>query len=122
MCSVSARSAPDAERGRAAVGLLLPAALADAAGGQRRLSVPLGAAGGGDGAPGAAGSTTVSAVLAALRGQQPGLYSRLCDETGEIRRYVNLYLDGEDIRDLAGRSTVLPAGAELLVLQSIAGG
>ncbi len=84
--------------------------------------MPLGAPDAGEGAPAAAGSSTVSAVLAALRGQQPGLYSRLCDETGEIRRYVNLYLDGEDIRDLAGRATVLPPGAELLVLQSIAGG
>ena len=120
MCSVSAHSVPDPGRGQGAVGLLLPAALADAAGGQRRLSLALGGAGAG--ADAAAGGVTVAGILALLREQQPGLYTRICDETGSIRRYVNLYLDGEDIRDLAGRATALSPGAELLVLQSIAGG
>ena len=122
MCSVSAPSGSDAPSGSAGVALLLPAALADAAGGQRVLSLPLDPADGGAGAPDAAGSTTVAGVLSALRDRQPGVYSRICDETGSIRRYVNLYLDGEDIRELAGGATVLVPGAELLVLQSIAGG
>nr|WP_231700511.1 MoaD/ThiS family protein [Arthrobacter sp. zg-Y750] len=125
MCSVSAPSGPDT-RSAGAVGLLLPAALAEAVGGQRLLVLPQRPVSGADtGAhpeADAAGSITVAVALDRLREQQPGVYSRICDETGAVRRYVNLYLDGEDIRDLAGQSTVLASGAQLLVLQSIAGG
>ncbi|MCQ1951889.1 MoaD/ThiS family protein [Arthrobacter jinronghuae] len=112
---MSAQLRPDAP-GRSDVELLLPAALADAADGRRMLTLRP--------APGAGTpeNVTVADVLALLQADFAGVYRRICDETGELRRYVNLYLDGEDVRDLEGASTVLPARAELLVLQSIAGG
>ena len=125
MCSVSAPSGPDTSS-VGAVGLLLPAALAETAGGRRLLVLPLQSGPGADAGArpdtDALCSITVAVALDRLREQQPGVYSRICDETGAVRRYVNLYLDGEDIRDLAGQSTVLASGAHLLVLQSIAGG
>nr|WP_231713432.1 MoaD/ThiS family protein [Arthrobacter sp. zg-Y769] len=110
---------PDAP-GRTDVELLLPAALADVVDGRRLLSLRPGAEPGRRDA--GAAESTVADVLALLQADYPGVYRRVCDETGNLRRYVNLYLDGEDIRDLDGMSTVLPDRAELLVLQSIAGG
>ncbi|MCC9144323.1 MULTISPECIES: MoaD/ThiS family protein [unclassified Arthrobacter] len=113
---MSAPSRFDAPGRTAAVGLVLPAALADAADGQRLLALRPGSG------HGTAGDVMVADVLTLLQVDFPGVYRRICDETGRVRRYVNLYLDGEDIRDLDGASTVLPDRAELLVLQSIAGG
>ena len=110
MCSVSAPSGSEAP-GTFAVELLLPAALAEAADGRRSLRLPL---------PG--GESTFGELLALVRDRHPGLYTRICDETGLVRRYVNLYVDGEDVRTLGGRAAVLQPGAVLLVLQSIAGG
>ncbi|UWX97096.1 MoaD/ThiS family protein [Arthrobacter zhaoxinii] len=116
---MSAPLQPDAP-GRTGVELLLPAALADAAGGRRLLTLrPVSASVPGTGP---AGRTTVADVLVLLQAGYPRVYRKVCDEKGDLRRYVNLYLDGEDIRDLDGVATVLPHHAELLVLQSIAGG
>ncbi|GAA1111997.1 hypothetical protein GCM10009582_06980 [Arthrobacter flavus] len=47
---------------------------------------------------------------------------RIRDETGALRRYVNVYVDGEDVRRLAGLSTPVPPGAEVMIIQSVAGG
>ena len=115
MCSVSAQLQPDAA-GRTDVELVLPAALADAADGRRLLPLRPGPVGG------TQADVTVADALTLLQADFPGVYRRVCDETGVLRRHVNLYLDGEDIRDLAGTATLLPPRAELLVLQSIAGG
>ena len=43
-------------------------------------------------------------------------------EDGELRRFVNLYLNGEDVRFLDGLATAVPAGAELTILPAVAGG
>ena len=118
MCSVSGRLPSDA-RGTAVVELLLPAALADAAGGSRSLVFHPGSP---DRPAGDGGAATVGGLLELLRDRHPGVYHRIVDDAGNIRRYVNLYVDGEDIRDLAGPATVLESGTVVLVLQSIAGG
>ncbi|MCC3272083.1 MoaD/ThiS family protein [Arthrobacter zhangbolii] len=122
----------DAQGAASAVELLLPAALAEAAGGSRSLVFRPGSPGHSAGTAGGAGAggvgaggdraPTIGVLLELLRDRHPGVYRRIVDDAGDIRRHVNLYVDGDDIRDLAGSSTVLGPGAVVLVLQSIAGG
>jgi len=65
---------------------------------------------------------TVREVIAALDQDFSGVRFNLCHETGELRPYVNIFLDGENIRYLQGLDTQLSNGAKLLILQSVAGG
>jgi molybdopterin converting factor small subunit len=65
---------------------------------------------------------TVRAVLDEVAARWPRLERRVRDEAGELRRYVNVYVDGEDVRRLAGQDTPVPARAEVHILPSIAGG
>jgi molybdopterin converting factor small subunit len=62
------------------------------------------------------------ALLDALAVARPALTRRIRDEQGELRRFVNVYIDGEDARRAGGLSAQVPAGAEVLVLPSVAGG
>lgn len=64
----------------------------------------------------------VAAVLDRLSGLHPLLEGRIRDETGELRRYVNIYVDGEDVRRLDRLGTPIPAGATIMIMQSVAGG
>jgi molybdopterin synthase sulfur carrier subunit len=66
--------------------------------------------------------TTVSEVLDALFEQFGELRERISDEHGTLRRFVNVYLGGEDIRFLDGVATAVPDGAELTILPAVAGG
>ena len=52
----------------------------------------------------------------------PGLKDRICDEGGEIRRFVNVFVNGEDVRFLAGLSTDLKTGDEVSIVPAVAGG
>ncbi|MBI5788984.1 MAG: MoaD family protein [Candidatus Schekmanbacteria bacterium] len=52
----------------------------------------------------------------------PGLKERICDESGKIRRFVNIYVNGEDIRFLQADKTVLKNGDEVSIIPAIAGG
>ncbi len=79
------------------------------------------AATGGEGAPQADGST-VGEVLDALYAQHGELRDRVAGEDGQIRRFVNVFLDGEDIRFLDGLQTRVDDGAELTILPAVAGG
>ncbi|WP_348770157.1 MoaD/ThiS family protein [Arthrobacter sp. E3] len=65
---------------------------------------------------------SVEELLDAIGSEFPVFERRLRDETGNLRRYVNIYLDGEDVRRLAGLQTNAAAGQELMVVQSVAGG
>ena len=65
---------------------------------------------------------TVHEIIAALDQAFPGLRFNLCHETGELRPYVNIFLDRENIRYLQGLDTAVKAGATLHILQSVAGG
>ncbi len=62
------------------------------------------------------------ARIGALDGDFPGLRFNLCYETGELRPYVNIFLERENIRYLQGLDTPISAGVTLHVLQSVAGG
>jgi len=52
----------------------------------------------------------------------PGLKDRLCDEAGEIRRFVNIYVNGEDVRFLQGLATAVKDGDEVSIVPAVAGG
>lgn len=69
----------------------------------------------------AAEGTTVEEVLDALFTEHPALKDRLVDENG-LRRFVNLYVGGEDVRFLDGLSTAVEDGGEVTVLPAVAGG
>lgn len=88
--------------------VLIPGALRAESGGAARLEVA------------AAGS--LRAVLDELAERWPRLERRVRDEAGGIRRYVNVYVDGEDVRQLAGQDTPVAAGAEVQIIPSVAGG
>ena len=65
---------------------------------------------------------TVGEVLEALYQRHEELEERMADGEGGLRRFVNIYLDGEDIRFLDGMATPVPDGAELQILPAVAGG
>ena len=90
-----------------AVTVKLPTQLRDAAGGAASADVDGG---------------TVGQALEALYAQHGELRTRMADADGSLRRFVNVYLGGEDIRFLDGLETTVPDGAELTVLPAVAGG
>jgi molybdopterin synthase sulfur carrier subunit len=65
---------------------------------------------------------TVQEVLVHLDRSFPGIRERLCDEHGSVRKFINLYLNDEDIRFMEGEKTVLKDGDELAIIPAIAGG
>ncbi|NCX47220.1 MAG: MoaD/ThiS family protein [Verrucomicrobia bacterium] len=64
----------------------------------------------------------VQAMLASLEKSFPGIHDRLVDEKGEVRRFVNIYVGGEDIRFLQNQQTPLKSGDEVSIVPAIAGG
>jgi molybdopterin converting factor small subunit len=64
----------------------------------------------------------VGEVLDALWAEHGELRSRLADESGGLRRFVNVYVDGEDIRFGDGLQTPVPEGGEVQILPAVAGG
>ena len=67
-------------------------------------------------------ATTIEAVLADLEKNYPGIKERLCDETGQVRRFINIFVNGEDIRFKDGIKTTIDANAEISIIPAIAGG
>lgn len=65
---------------------------------------------------------TVRAAIDALETRFPGLSSRLLDESGSVRRFVNLYVDDEDVRFLRGLDTEVADGGRLAIIPAVAGG
>ncbi|HET6386846.1 MAG TPA: MoaD/ThiS family protein [Armatimonadota bacterium] len=65
---------------------------------------------------------TIKEMVTNLSSKYPGIQDRLCDDTGKIRRFVNIYVNGEDIRTLQKDETVLKDGDEVSLVPSIAGG
>ena len=64
----------------------------------------------------------VNELLAGLEKQYPGIKERLCDAEGKLRRFVNVYVNEEDIRFLQGQETALKAGDDISIIPAIAGG
>ncbi len=65
---------------------------------------------------------TIGELIDNLETAHAGLKPRLCDEAGEIRRFVNIYVNDEDVRFLDGRNTALKDGDEVSIVPAIAGG
>jgi molybdopterin synthase sulfur carrier subunit len=66
--------------------------------------------------------TTVGEVLKALDAAHAGFAERLFDETGELRRFVNVFVADEDVRFLEGLATTLAEGQTLSIVPAVAGG
>jgi sulfur-carrier protein len=64
----------------------------------------------------------ITEMIETLNSAHPGLKDRLCDDTGELRRFVNIYVNEEDIRFLKGKDTSLKDGDEVSIVPAIAGG
>jgi len=64
----------------------------------------------------------VSEIIEALDRGFPGLKARICTEDGELRRFINLYVNNEDIRFGEGAATTLVDGDEVSIIPAIAGG
>jgi molybdopterin synthase sulfur carrier subunit len=67
-------------------------------------------------------SGTLAQLIDSLEGQFPGLKERLCDESGDLRRFVNVYVNGEDVRFQSGLQTAIAPGAEVSIVPAVAGG
>jgi molybdopterin synthase sulfur carrier subunit len=65
---------------------------------------------------------TLAQCIDGLEARFPGIRERLCDEEGELRFFVNIYLNGEDIRFLNGLQTAVASGDEVSIVPAVAGG
>lgn len=65
---------------------------------------------------------TVGEVLDALEATHPGFKDKLLDADGKLVRYVNLFVDDDDVRFLDGLATPVPDGGTLSIMQAVAGG
>ena len=66
--------------------------------------------------------TNLNEIIASLEAQFPGIKERLCDELGEMRNFVNIYVNGEDVRFLEGLTTATKPGDEISIVPAVAGG
>ena len=65
---------------------------------------------------------TLGACITELDERFPGIKDRILDEAGEMRYFVNVYLNGEDVRFLKGLETAISSGDELSIVPAVAGG
>lgn len=65
---------------------------------------------------------TLSEVITNLEAAHPGLQDRLLDETGALRKFVNLFVADDDVRFLKGLQTPVPAGETVSIIPAVAGG
>jgi molybdopterin synthase sulfur carrier subunit len=65
---------------------------------------------------------TVRAVLGEIERDYPALYVNVCDETGAVRRHINLFVNDDHVRDLAGLDSPLTAGDVVTILPAVSGG
>lgn len=65
---------------------------------------------------------TLREVIGHLDATYPGIGARLLDETGRLRRFVNVYVGDEDVRFASGLDTPVPAGTQVSVIPAVAGG
>jgi molybdopterin synthase sulfur carrier subunit len=91
----------------ATVTLFLPEPLRTYGGGEAELSMQ---------------ARTVQALLDDLERTRPVLYRNVCDETGAVRRHLNIFVNDENVRDLAGLDTVLKAGEVITIVPAVSGG
>ncbi len=91
----------------AAITIFVPGLLRNRCGGEAELSMS---------------AATVRAALEELETRYPALYVCVCDETGAVRRHVNLFVNSDNIRDLHGLDSTLAAKDVLTILPAVSGG
>ena len=64
----------------------------------------------------------IAELIENLETQYPGVKSRLCDDSGQIKRYVNIFVNGEEIRTLQGSETTVADKDEVSIIPAMAGG
>lgn len=64
---------------------------------------------------------TVGGIIMELENRHPGIAERMLDN-GEVRRFINIYVNGDDIRFASGLDTEVPDGAEISIVPAVAGG
>lgn len=67
-------------------------------------------------------ASTLQEAVAALEQQYPGLNNRILEDNGEIRRFVNVYINGEDVRFLGGLHATVKERDEISIVPAVAGG
>ena len=90
-----------------AINVYIPGPLREYSGGARELSLSAG---------------TVQSVLDVLETSHPALYRNICDETGKVRRHLNLFVNSDHVRDLQGLETALAPGDVVTILPAVSGG
>jgi len=90
-----------------AVTVRLPGALRDAIGGQTKLETRAG---------------TLAEVISEIDRRHPGFRSRVVDDSGALRTYVNVYIGDDDARSKGGTGAAVPDGSEVMVIPAMAGG
>jgi molybdopterin synthase sulfur carrier subunit len=65
---------------------------------------------------------TLAEVVDALESSYPGIKARVLDESGELRRFVNVYVDNDDVRFADGLKTAVADGAQVSIIPAVAGG
>ena len=65
---------------------------------------------------------TITEILNSLESQFAGIKERICDENGSPRRFINIYVNEEDIRFLEGENSAVKEGDEISIIPAIAGG
>ncbi len=65
---------------------------------------------------------SVRAVIEQLERRHPSLYRSICDETGVVRRHVNLFVNSAHVRDRQGLDTALEPGDDIMILPAVSGG
>ncbi|MDA0768831.1 MAG: molybdopterin synthase sulfur carrier subunit [SAR202 cluster bacterium Casp-Chloro-G4] len=65
---------------------------------------------------------TLGGIIDSMEAQYPGIRGRLCDDQGALRNFVNIYVNGEDVRFLDGLGTATKTGDEVSIVPAVAGG
>ncbi|CAN5856061.1 MoaD/ThiS family protein [soil metagenome] len=89
------------------INVLIPAPLRRYTGGESKVS---------------SGGSTVAELLDTLEGNYPGLKDRIVEDDGEIRRFVNVFVNGQNVRMLQGVETAVQEGDEVGIIPAMAGG
>jgi molybdopterin converting factor small subunit len=77
---------------------------------------------GGEAEVGVDGADTLQAVIDKLEADHPGLRARVLDDDGKLRRFVNVYVNDDDVRFASGLQTPTPDGASVSIIPAVAGG
>lgn len=90
-----------------AISIRIPAVLSDYCGGRTQLAFE---------------AATVRQALEELEREQPALHRNICDETGAVRRHINIFVNSDNVRDREGLETALAEGDAVTVLPAVSGG